>query len=444
MKKTDFLKTQIKDNNYKGLSLDELNEKDKKSAYDILQKAYAEFSKKNIKELVTSTSFGEEFDANQEQKLFELKGDNVDNSKIYTFNLVGTILYQKHTLNINSRFGDYFLQYMIASSNGFLELENSGGFDDKEVSLAEWIFVYYFKIKLKDAFNLGMYKTYTKKSEDLLSIRGQIDINYYIKKEIFDGKTRCNYKDHSYENEINYVISLAINKVFKKYPSIVQDIHTIKNAFNEIEHKKQSIKFLKNKKVKNPFYNKYNEVFKLAFNIINDDFGATGQKDFSAFLFDISLLFEHHIRILLKQKFNLSIKNQKEFTIPNGINQNNIYPDIVIENEDGSISIYDVKYKHFRETGENNGVNREDRFQLVSYVAIYSQKYEIKECGFIYPSITNQKEKTQSLYVFDKEIPFKIKFYTIADTKEKKFKDFILNQKEEDEVFLESFYKKGN
>jgi len=185
----------------------------------------------------------------------------------------------------------------------------------------------------------------------------------------------------------------------------------------------------------------------MAHNILNEDFGSTGEKDFSAFLFDISLLFEHHIRSLLQTKFQLNAKNNREFIIPNGLGYSNIYPDVIIYNDDGSISIYDVKYKHF-----GYEVNREDRFQLVSYVALYMHKHKIKECGFIYPKKLNKESnnmKTQTLKIAGEEIPFKIIFYDIAeeekqDNEEKnEFTLFKNRQKKFDEVFLNAFLEKN-
>lgn len=447
MNKSDFFLNEIKDNNYEGISLSSINyfsktgQNSKDNIFKYLQELYLKFASLDIKELTNTIIIGDEFEANIDQNIFELKGQDFDSTKIYTFNLVGSIRYKKEIFNINSRFGNVFLEYMIASSHGFLELEKSGGFS-KDISLAEWIMIYYFKIKLKDAFNLGMYKTYQTKNEDLLSIRGQIDMDHYIKKDFFDGKTRCNYKEHSFNNDTNYIISLAINKIFKiqKYVSIVNDIHTIKNAFNQVEYKKKNIKLLSNIKVKNPFYGKYNEVFKLAYKILNEDFGSNGEDEFSAFLFDISLLFEHHIRSLLKTKYNLGIKNQKEFQVPNGNRFSHIFPDVIIYHDDGSISIYDVKYKHF-----GKEVNREDRFQLISYVAIYLQKYKIKECGFIYPADSSEQEtKEQVLQVSNVEIPFKIIFYDIVkiDPQEKTYdkkNTFFIEQQELDKKFLEKF-----
>ena len=315
-----------------------------------------------------------------------------------------------------------------------MELEDAGGVN-KDVSLAEWLMIYYFKVKLKSAFALGMYKTYKSFNDDLNKVRGQIDINNYFKKSYFDGKIRCNYYEHCYSNEINYVISLALNKIFKnkKYLNLVKDLHTIKNAFNQVVYKKENIKFLKKCRVKNPFYANYNELFGLANRIIDDEFGSTGEDSFSAFLFDISLLFEHHIRALLKSRYNLAVKNKRDYSVPNGCGYNDLYPDIIIYNDDGTISIYDVKYKRFKDE-----VDRGDRFQLISYVATYLNDYEIKECGFIYPAdMKKDCIKEQSLKIAKIEIPFKIFFYDIA--KKSDYKKFKKKQKELDEEFLDKF-----
>ncbi len=227
----------------------------------------------------------------------------------------------------------------------------------------------YWKLQLKKAFSLGIYKTYQKKRDIITTIRGSININSFLRKEFFDGKTDCEFKEHSYKNELNTVINMALNKVFKsKYQPIVSDIYNIKNAFNSINNRSLNLKTLQNKKVINPYFKKYNQVFDLSLKILRDEFANVGESksELSAFIFDISLLFEHHIRKVLKQRLTLFPKNKKEFSIPNGIYENNIYPDVIIDYGNNNVGVYDVKYKNFDFL---NGVKREDKFQLITYVA---------------------------------------------------------------------------
>ena len=118
-------------------------------------------------------SFGEEFEENFKE-VFSFEGKDFDTLKICTNNIVGTILYDGVIFNIGSRFGERFLQYMIASSEGFLEYEEFGQ-KDKALGLAEWLLIYYWKVLLKKAFRLGLYKSYSEIEDDLSALRGRVD-----------------------------------------------------------------------------------------------------------------------------------------------------------------------------------------------------------------------------------------------------------------------------
>jgi len=257
MNAKDFFQNGICDNNYQGYSLNsvELNvdfycdtyrkwypEYDRKVG---LQKFLYEIHKiiasKKLSELnITQINFDEEFEANKDQKIFDISGRDFDDLKIYTGNIVGSIIYKSHHFNINSRFGNDFLLYMIANASGFLELENFGSINN-ELGLGEWILIYYWKLQLKKAFASGLYKIYQKKKENLSTVRGRIDINSILRKDYFDGKTVCEFKEHSYKNELNSIISMALIKVFKsEYQVIVSDIYTIKNAFDSINTESES------------------------------------------------------------------------------------------------------------------------------------------------------------------------------------------------------------
>ena len=380
-------------------------------------------------------TFDDEFDANKQQRIFEINGNEFENVQINTSNIVGSILYKGYHFNINCRFGNDFLQYMIANTSGFLELENFGVID-KDLGLGEWILIYYWKLQLKKAFVLGLYKTYQRKKENLSTVRGSININAMLKKTYFDGKTDCAFQEHSYDNELNTVISMALKKVFKsKYQAIVSDVYEIKNAYDALNLAKINLNKLSNQNISNPYFKRYKQVYDLSLKILKNEFANIGEQntDFSAFLFDISLLFEHHIRKVLKQKFTLFPKNKDELFLPNGVGYNKIYPDIIIDFGDRKIGVYDVKYKHFN---TETGVNREDRFQITSYVATHLAQYEVVECGIIYPLKESNFDKkgkiqNQNLEVSGYKIPFKIRFYEVYSN--------IENQSQSDKFFLELF-----
>ena len=70
--------------------------------------------------------------------------------------------------------------------------------------------------------------------------------------------------------------------------------------------------------------------------------------DTSAFLFDVSMLFEYFIhKLLLRNGFAIESKS-KDVKIPTGQPgyQRNLEPDIVFE-DNGHTYVFDVKYKNF-------------------------------------------------------------------------------------------------
>jgi 5-methylcytosine-specific restriction enzyme subunit McrC len=457
MKAKDYFQNSIKDNCYYGTSVNTIVDFSTDFNCDTYYKQYKTpirkegirnfilelhriLATRKLSELnISQITFDDEFEANKDQKIFEIQGNDFENLKIYTGNIVGSIIYKSCHFNINCRFGNEFLQYMIANTSGFLELENFGAIDSN-IGLGEWILTYYWKLQLRKAFSLGLYKSYKTKHSNLPTVRGKIDINSIIKKPYFDGKTLCEFKEHCYSNELNSIIAMALRKVFRsKFQHLVNDIYNIKNAFDSIIISKVDIKSIRSQKVINPYFRKYNQVFELSLKILKDEFANVGDKnsEFSAFLFDISLLFEHHIRKILKQKYLLFPKNKSEFVVPNGFFESNIYPDIIIDYGNNEIGIYDVKYKHFTFDGNEKGVERNDRFQLITYVATHLAKYKVVECGFIYPLRETDLVKVKNirmsfLKIGTDEIPFNVKFYIICNQLE--------NQIDFDKKFIEDLH----
>ena len=136
----------------------------------------------------------------------------------------------------------------------------------------------------------------------------------------------------------------------------------------------------------NPYYGDYNILIDLSKQLLNQqgaDFADASPT--SAFLFDISMLFEYYIRKLLKRKgFVLRDKQKGVARIATGAfgtYRRKLEPDLVWEDA-GGLCVFDVKYKRFDPT---YGVSREDLFQLHTYIGQWGNKGDIKGCGLVYP-----------------------------------------------------------
>ena len=165
------------------------------------------------------------------------------------------------------------------------------------------------------------------------------------------------------------------------------------------------------------------------------------EKDTSAFLFDVSMLFEYFIRkLLIRGGIPLLSKSEKRPEIPTGAfgeYTRRLEPDIVFES-DGGFYVFDVKYKTYN---DQDGVKREDLFQLHTYIGQYGNDGPIKGCGFIYPILDDQLGESGGLISDDlhqqgKEIPFYVVFLPIPNVSHHQFNN---DMKKQCDMFVKKF-----
>lgn len=373
-----------------------------------------DFLKKNL------YLFGEDYEHNTDDGLFAVRGWDKDSLTIETGNLVGYVSTDKLKINISSRFGDDFLIYLLCYAEGMLEVPDKGTLANN--GLIDWVIVFLWKMALKKAYRLGIPKLYVRQQEKRHSVKGNINIlDYSIYKGI-DGRYLCDFYQYDYDNPVTRLIAYTFTKIDGK---LLKDSLKLKNTFETcVGGKKATLSaYLNTPYITNPYYFEYNKVISLSKNILRKKIGGITDSSSisSAFLFDMSMLFEYYIRKVLKNgELNLLPKNDKSMTISRGLGKNDdrhLYPDIIIDKGNNSIEIYDVKYKHF---DNEYGVKREDLFQLHTYVLHLSTKYKIKKCGFIYPKFdkgktdkVNDKENIIKHPSYENGIPFRVVFLNI-------------------------------
>jgi 5-methylcytosine-specific restriction endonuclease McrBC regulatory subunit McrC len=334
-----------------------------------------------------------EYSHNTSDEFYNIIGSE-EHFQINTGNVIGVIKYDNLEVNISSRFGDYFLQVLINYSDGFLELPDKGSISN-DGDTSHWILYYMWKSALKKAYRLGLLKQYVKKSEQLIKIRGNININDYINRQARNGKYLCDYREQEYDNPVNRLINFAFKAIDSK--GFLKSEKRLKDVFElAVKGRKISLReALSVKKVSNPYYNGYNKVIELSKNIITNKYGSLvgNNSNTNAFLFDVSMLFEFFIRKIIQQAgLKLLPKDDKQFKVNTGIFERHLYPDILIDRGNDTIDVFDVKYKHFRWEGESSGIKREDLFQLHTYIGNVSNSYTVERAGIIYPLNENEWE----------------------------------------------------
>lgn len=365
--------------------------------------------------------FGDNYEHNTDDNLLNVIGWNDNNYMIETGNLVGYVSTKNFTLNISSRFGDEFLKYLIINTEGFLEVPENGNIG--RGGLYNWLMVFLWKNSLIRAYRFGIPKQYIAQNKRLFTVKGSVDVLDFAVNRGKDGRILCHFYQHDYNNPVTQLIAYTFSKIEQK--ELIKDCIQLKNTFENCTEGKRCLleACLDTRPVTNPYYAEYNKVISLSKNILRRRFGdITDSSDISsAFLFDMSMLFEHYIRKVLKKHFTLFPKNEESMTISSGLGRaydRHLYPDIVIdmgygENGRKNIKVYDVKYKHF---DIKYGIKREDLFQLHTYVLYLSNYYNILSCGIIYPQEGNAVEDTKSILQhpqYREGIPLQVLFFNI-------------------------------
>lgn len=358
---------------------------------------------------------GERYEHNTEDPLLRVER-NEQSCVLKTGNLIGFVRKGRCCLKISSRFGDHFLRYILADADGFLAVKDWGGETYAVEESQDWLLPYVWNLRFRRAYHrLGLPKRYVQKCERLSGVRGRLDPLDYLRHA--PGKVRCSYRELDCETATAALIATAYQRLMMRGTyTFLQASRPVYQAFLTAS---QGIKLplrelLAVKPFTNPFYGDYNGLIDLSMRVLHGDGNAIGDSEPSdAFLFDISMLFEYFVRKLLERSgFTVMQKFATPYRIPTGVQnyKRKLEPDIVLQTEKGCL-VFDVKYKNF---DQSYGVNREDLFQLHTYIGQYGNDHEIRGCGFIYPMVVSQNGSVGVEVLCDtikqqqKAIPFRV------------------------------------
>ena len=165
--------------------------------------------------LVYPQSFSDTADEVGEQAVFDITKRDAEGNPIefWTRNLVGFISYKGQEVTISSRFSgkknDNFLYYMLARVAGInlLNLDFSSQNNDKGLNLM----IFLFPKLLKEALGQGLFKQYINMEYNDTNVRGPIDINRHIRRNIpFNGRVAYRTREFSYDNPVTQLVRHAI------------------------------------------------------------------------------------------------------------------------------------------------------------------------------------------------------------------------------------------
>ncbi|RBW57589.1 hypothetical protein DS884_11080 [Tenacibaculum sp. E3R01] len=347
--------------------------------------------------------------------------ENSENQKEYFIQsgLFSGVVYHKGCkFNITTRHGDVFLRRMLNFVNDiYVDTEKSKASKKEEHNEFQYIIAYLFIQSLEKASVLGLPKEYQSVIQRSHKVRGKIDLNAYLKRDIpFRGKLTTTYREQTYIQEICDVLYLALKKLEIKFG---KDINNKLFSINQLLKQNYSGQYpnietlqkAKNHRIlHNPLYASFKKVIEYAEIILldNDLSPKDNTLETTGYLFDISQLFEVYLEKLLSRHFkDWYVTGQEELKLYKGLFYNRkMFPDLVLKHKySNKVIVFDAKFKTMQlETKQSkySDLDRSDFYQIHTYIQYYQSDVIIG--GLLYPlSKPLIKNKAYSNSLFGKE-----------------------------------------
>lgn len=333
----------------------------------------------------------------------------------------GVLFYKGCKINITTKYGDAFLKRMLNFVNDiYVDNEQVKAKKDETENQFLFIIAYLFIQSLEKAAVLGLPQQYKKHQERSHKVRGSIDFNDYLKRDIpFQGKLTSTFRERMYVQEIVDVLYLALRKLERIFG---KEIHSRLLGLNQLLKQNYSGQFASyatiqkakaHQSINNPMYSGFKRVLEYAEIILLDkDLIPDNDKQQLAttgYLFDIAELYELYLEKLLSKNFpEWSVSGQEELRIYQQQFFNRpMFPDLVMKHRtSGKVVVFDAKFKKMEM--QNGDVDRNDLHQIHSYSGYY--RSNLIASGLIYPlsrEINTEKAHSKSIYGSkDNEINF--------------------------------------
>ncbi|MCR5303274.1 MAG: McrC family protein [Lachnospiraceae bacterium] len=307
-------------------------------------------------------------------------------------NIMGFLGSGDERLIIESRFSlgetDYFFQYLlekVLDFPNFINLETSANQDDKMFNLLLFLFPHY----LKNAARKGAFKMYIRKDYNDGNVKGTIDVNKHIQKNIpFVGNIAYSQREYSYENYLMELIRHTIEFIkgksygYKLLNLAKDEVKLVIDATPKYHAADRRNIVEKNKKniIRHAYYHEYRDLQKLCILILQNQrhqFGYSNRKVYGI-LFDGAWLWEEYINTLISNDFYHPMNKQgsgaqRLFSGNVGL----IYPDFLGKRVENRV-VADAKYKPI------DNIGNKDYLQVLAYMF----RFDAKRGYYLYPEAT--------------------------------------------------------
>lgn len=419
---------QFPDNHYKefgkGIRLESLKSSEKKALVYLSQTPIWNLIDKKTGGYVSTLGKKNSINAHQTligfQPATRLEDNSIDTDNddryawVYTSNIMGFLSHENVDVTIHSRWEriegepdvkkirNYFLYYLLIKAGGFSVSNLQVGSD--EISALDLMSLL-LPNALRTALTQGIYKSYVEQRYNDLRVKGRIDINTHLKRNVpFVGKVAYTNKEHSYDNAMMQLVRHAIEhvcatplgrQVMHQYREVRAAIQQVQQATSSYAQKERDsiLAYNINHPISHPYYTHYSALQELCIGILGNRGISYGDKEkkVQGILFDGALLWEEYLATVLKDKgFEHYTNDNSKFYLfsddvhPEGFIK--IVPDFVQYDNDGKITaIADAKYMHLDYESVYRK-NAEEAAPLFYKTVMYMKAFGVNRGYLFFPS----------------------------------------------------------
>ena len=377
----------LEDNNYKDREDDHLlSEAEAKKLSRYEGRCLNELCAKNPSLLLFPDCLGDNGDDIKEP-LYTIQGNERNGRRLKVGNIVGFWGVKGVNVRVHSRFDvesrQYFFHYLLQRIAGVNALDLKTLPDAEDM----WDFlIYMFPMALKRAVNQGIFRAYHVFRYDDDRVKGVIDAPRFIRQDVpFRGRIAYTTREHTANNHVIQLVRHTIEFIRRKAPVLLntdsemrQAVETIVQITPDYSDKARARIIAANlRPVRHPYYSAYTVLQKLCLQILRHKKLSFGESDGSicGIVFDAAWLWEEYLNKVFETDVNSSAivhPRNKMKTDPVFFFRNNkkavFYPDF---HDPRRKMVLDAKYKR------ENGLDRNDLFQLISYLHVLEYRFGI-------------------------------------------------------------------
>lgn len=346
------------------------------------------------------------FNISEKQKPEEqIVSYNFQDKKWYAGRYIGNIHFtynkSEYSINIKPRFGDIVLLKMFEELFNIKFSSGASSFKTNDNA-------YYLKLlisfiwlqKLANANRHGLPRIKLITTNKGYTVKGKLLISPSISPLHETGKVISARKEQFFDQVVIRILYQSYCILKKNYqlgllkiPANALDaIHNMENQtsgnrfINQYEY--QSIKY-------HPIYQCYKDIVDFSWHIIQSQPGYNSQSNktnVSGFFLDMAEIWECYLRAILKRHFISSswqITESQYEVYSQRFYGRKIIPDIVLKNGN-NYCVFDAKYKNMQYRPGFTDVDRNDFFQIHTYISFLQTKCNVVLGGLLYPITENK------------------------------------------------------